>query len=137
MSPGTVEENWSDTTGTTYYQGSSVYRGDVALVRITSPKISGTHIYRGPRDSSTHSPVLSRLNRYAMYGDQVYVGGQTQGETGPWTVAQVGLNWWYSDAGPNVWVRNVTSAPHNPPGGTCIDQGDSGGSVFTLVTQSD
>lgn len=130
-----TEENWNDTTGTTYYQGDTVYRGDAALLRLYSGKAAGAYIYRGPRDTTTASAVVSRLNRYSAYGDQVYVGGQTTGETGPWTVAQVGIDWWYSGDGPNVWIRNANNAPLNPfTNSSCVAAGDSGGSVFSIVS---
>lgn len=63
----------------------------------------------------------------------IYVGGQTTGETGQYTVIDADLDWWYSDDGPNVWVRNVTKATKSGLS-PCSDHGDSGGSVFSIVT---
>lgn len=82
--------------------------------------------------ASLSSNVKSRLNRYSAYADLVYVGGQTTGETGQYFVQDTAIDWWYSDMGQNVWVRNVASASR--AGGPCIASGDSGGSVFSVVT---
>ena len=75
--------------------------------------------------------MKSRRTRYSANPDKVYVGGQTTGETGPYTVLNTLINWWYSNAGPNVWVRNVVAATGAAP---CAAPGDSGGSVFLPVT---
>lgn len=54
------------------------------------------------------------------------------GESGPFLVTDTAIDWWYSNDGPNVWVRNVSAA--YAVGLTCPDLGDSGGSVFSIVT---
>jgi len=125
------EENWNDQNGTTYYSGQSVYRGDVALIRLRSGSTSAPFIYRGGSNSGTASQVISRYGRYSALNDKFYLGGQTTGETGPYTVKDVGIDWWYSNQGPNVWVRNVSRANGSAP---CMDLGDSGGSIFATVT---
>lgn len=126
------EENWSLTTGTTYYTGQTTYKGDVALIRLSTGLSSAPRIFRGGTNSTTSSPVVSRYTRYALYGDKVYVGGEATGETGEYVVNDANLDWWYSDDGPDVWVRNVTKATKS--GLTpCVDHGDSGGSVFSIV----
>ena len=52
------------------------------------------------------------------------------GETGPYTVSYVGVDRWYSNDGNSVWARNITEANKS---GACIQLGDSGGSVFSLI----
>jgi hypothetical protein len=123
------EENWSETYGTTYYTGQTTYRGDVALIRLKSTLRSGTQIYRGGPSSGTSSSVSGRRTRYSALNDWVLVGGERTGETGPYRVVDVLTDWWYSECGPNCWVRNITRAG-NPSGPPCSDHGDSGGSVF-------
>jgi len=125
------EENWNDETGTTYYAGQSDNEGDVALIRLRSGYASAPFIYRGGPNSGTASQVITRFGRFSALNDKFYLGGQTTGETGPYTVKAVGIDWWYSNQGPNVWVRNVTRANGSVP---CMDLGDSGGSIFATVT---
>lgn len=123
-------ENWSTTTGTTYYTGQSTYRGDVALIRITSPMKSAAKVYVGPATSISGKGVKSWRTRYSVVGDVVYVSGATTGETGPFTVTAVGVDRLYTDNN-FVWVRNITESYKT--GGTCPTHGDSGGSVYSLV----
>ena len=135
QSMGTVtsasEENWSTSNGTEYYTGQSTYRGDVALVRIPSPKSSGAAIYRGASDSSTFSIVKSMWSRSPVVGDSFYTGGSVSGELGSWSVTLIGMDKWYVGDGFNVWARNVTEGSRS---GSCIQHGDSGGPVFTTTT---
>jgi hypothetical protein len=122
------EENWSPTNGTTYYSGQSTYRGDVALIRLYSSVSSAAKIYRGGPTSSSSSTVVTRLGRYSYLDENVFVGGMRTGETGPYHVNMVNVNWWYSQDGPNVVIKNATIA--YILSGPFIAQGDSGGSVF-------
>jgi len=126
----TSEENWSTVYGSRFYTGQTVYRGDVALIRLSSSFSAGTRIYRGNSTSSTSSPVVLKLGRYSQLDEQVYVGGQATGETGPYKVEDTEVDWWYSQDGPNVIVRNVVQASIFFGGSFCADHGDSGGSVF-------
>lgn len=123
------EENWNNTHGTQYYTGQSVYRGDVALIRLNSGVDSNAVIYRGTTSSSW---VVSRLARYSVNTDVFYIGGAATNETGPYYVDFVGIDIVY-DPPSDVWARNITSAVRGQPD-TCANHGDSGGSVFGLVT---
>ncbi len=67
-----THENWSDVHGTQFYTGDSVLRGDVALIRLASTRSSDPYIYRGGKDSSSFSPVLSYYQRNSKIGDVVY-----------------------------------------------------------------
>ena len=127
------EENWSTTNGTQYYTGQSVYRGDVGLVRLNSSYSSAARIYRGPANSAITTPVVAAYRRYMASGDVVYVSGERTGETGPYTVDLTGWNWLYAPPLPSdLWIRNASSAlAWNGP---CVDLGDSGGSVFSIVS---
>ena len=51
-------ENWSNSTGTQYFTGQSVYRGDVALIQYSS-RSSGPYIYSGAPGTSTTSGVYA------------------------------------------------------------------------------
>jgi hypothetical protein len=125
------EENWSTTYGTQYFTGQSVYRGDLALIRISFPMRSDPFIYRGSATSGTYSTVKSMWSRSPVVGDSFYTGGARTGELSAWTVTVVHMDKWYVADGLNVWARNITEGSRS---GTCIDHGDSGGSVFTLTT---
>ncbi|MEO8480539.1 MAG: trypsin-like serine protease [Gemmatimonadota bacterium] len=125
-------ENWSTTTGTTYYTGQSTYRGDVALIRITSPKVSAPLVFVGPSTSISGKGVKSWRSRYSVLGDVVYVSGATTGETGPFTVDSVGVDRLYIESNLTlIWARNITQASKYL--GTCPTHGDSGGSVYSLL----
>jgi hypothetical protein len=128
------EENWSNSVGTQYYSGQSTYRGDVALIRLKSGVTSNPIIYRGGPTSSNASWVGSKLGRRSYTGENFFVGGARTGETGPYHINFVQMNWWYSENGPNVWVRNVTIGYILFSTNPVVDHGDSGGSVFRLDT---
>lgn len=127
----TSDENWSTSDGTQHFPGDTAYRGDLAVIRIYSGKSSSPYIYRGSSNSNTFSTVKSMFPRSPVVGDTFYTGGERTGELGPWTVTTITMNKWYTFDGLNVWARNVTEGTK---GGSCIDHGDSGGSVFTLTT---
>jgi hypothetical protein len=128
----TSEENWDALHGTQYYTGQSIFRGDVGLIRLSGSYTAGPYIYRGGPTSSSSSPVISTYLRYMASGDVVYVGGANTGETGPYTVDMTGIDVLY-DPPSDKWVRNVSSAARGTLA-TCAGDGDSGGSVFSLVS---
>ncbi len=128
------EENWSTTTGTHYYIGQSTYRGDVALIRLKSTVTSAAQIWRGSPTSASHSTVAGRLARYSYPDENVFAGGQTKGETGPYHIDLVNTQWWYSNDGPSVVVKNIVTAPLLFPQDPFLAGGDSGGSVFRVNT---
>lgn len=127
----TSNENWTKDQGTQYFPGDTFYRGDIALVGLLYN--SQGYMYRSGPNSSSYSAVKSTYMRYMTYGDIVYVGGATTGETGPYTVD--GINWYilYDCCPSDNWVRNITSAVRGTFD-TCANRGDSGGSVFSKVT---
>ena len=133
---GTVQsqahENWSDTLGTRYYTGDNAYRGDVALIRLSSNRSSDPYIYRGGKNSSNFAPVVSYYQRNSLRNDVVYVGGAASGETGPYTVSEIGTDQVY-DPPSDIWARNVTVALRGAVA-PCAGDGDSGGSVFSLAS---
>jgi hypothetical protein len=121
------EENWSSTTGTQYYPGQSVYRGDVALIRYHSNGSSGTYIYSGAPGTSTASAVAVMHTQWAQTGDAVASNGVTHGE---WSgvVTTTGGNIWYLVNGIHVWGRNMVVATALGP--DCPEHGDSGAPVY-------
>jgi len=135
QSMGTVksasEENWTVGTGTVYYTGQSTYRGDVALIRVSSSRSVAARIYRGGATSSSSSIVREMWSRSPAVNDSFCTGGQTSGELCDYTVTTTGINAWYLLDGLGVWARNVTEGVRNNYTG-CIGHGDSGGSVFTV-----
>lgn len=120
------EENWSDTNGTQYYTGQSVYRGDVALIRYYSYG-SGPYIYSGAPHTSTYRAVAAMNSRWSQVGDAACVNGVTTGEWCGMVVA-TGVNRWYVVNGWDVWARHVVEA--DAGGNTCPTHGDSGGPVY-------
>ena len=125
------EENWSDSTGTQYLTGQTVYRGDVALIRYSSSYTSSAYIFSGAPGSSTYSGVYAMASRWSQVGDAVCVNGKTTGE---WCgmVTGTGVNIWYLINGVNVWARHVVDA--TAVGNTCPAQGDSGGPAYRKRT---
>lgn len=125
------EENWSTTYGTVLIPGQSTYKGDVALIHMTGGRTTSPRIYRFSATSTASSPVVSVVSRSPAVGDGFYTGGSYSGELSGWTVSVARMNQWYPLEGPQVWARNVTEGTKS---GACIQSGDSGGSVFKLVT---
>jgi hypothetical protein len=125
-----TEENWKHGVGTVYYQGQTTYRGDAALIRLDSSHSSGPSIYRGTGTTSSH--VVSGGYAYMARDDLVYVGGQAGNETGAFRVDNQHTDVWYSATGETV--RNVTIAQFYGDPHPCPISGDSGGSVFAIVT---
>jgi hypothetical protein len=124
------EENWNVNTGTAYYTGQTVYRGDVALIRYSTAASSAV-IYSGAPHSNTTSVVKSVQTRRAQVGDAACTNGVI---TGGWCgmVTAVNVNAWYFDDGPNVWARRIQQTEALGP--SCPQDGDSGGPVFRDVT---
>ncbi len=121
-----AEENWSDSNGTQYYTGQSVYRGDVALIRYDSYSSAG-YAYTGAAHTSTNSKVAGMFSRWAQYRDPICDNGVVTGE---WcgTVRNVGVDIWYLVNGFNVWARHVDVAMAGGP--TCPTHGDSGSPLY-------
>ncbi len=130
------EENWSNTAGgTQFYSGQSIYRGDAALIRLNSGKISEPRLYRGSKTSNSSSSVLSTLHRYSYVNENVYFSGASSGETGLYHIGIVGTNQLYTTGcGANCYARNVVLAGATTSQDPCTAGGDSGGALFRSVT---
>lgn len=140
-SMGTVasgsRENWSTSVGTQYLvgdlSGTNVYRGDMALVSLTSGKTSAGRIYRGDSESNLSRPVAGMISRRAASGDQFCTGGSSRkddGSAGPgeicgWSVDVVKVDYQYATG---HWWRNVVRS-HNKSG-WCNRPGDSGAPIY-------
>ena len=127
-----TEENWKYGVGTVYFPGQTTYRGDAGLIRIVSSYGSDPLIYRGARDSISGQHVLSGGHAYTPVGTIIYVGGQAAGETGPFRVGSQHTDVWYSNT--NETVRGVSIGQFYGNPHPCPIGGDSGGSVFSVVT---
>lgn len=126
------EENWNSGTGTVYFTGQSVYRGDLALVRITLYGTgSAADMYSGS-DNTTYSAVREKWYRSPSSGDQYCTSGYSSLVICGWTVSSVGIN--VQDSNTGEWWRNVTSGYRN--GFTGLGSGDSGGAVYTVRTDN-
>ncbi|HEY5520551.1 MAG TPA: trypsin-like serine protease [Candidatus Limnocylindrales bacterium] len=123
-----TEENWNDTYGTQYYSGQSTYRGDVALIRLTTLN-SGPFIYDGAPGTSTDAGVAGMTSRRRELGDAVCINGRV---TGGWcgATSNTGENVHYIDG---TVARNMSEAVAAGP--TCPTHGDSGAPVY--VNRSD
>ncbi len=126
------EENWLTGSGTQYYTGQSVYRGDVALIRYTSSYSSAPYIYTGGNSDSTHRTVAQMNSTWPQIGQSVCSSGIT---TNSWCgmVTDTGVNQWYILDGLGVWARHVVVAEALGP--NCPIHGDSGSPMFQ--TRSD
>lgn len=126
------EENWNSGTGTVYFTGQSVYRGDLALIRISGYGTgSAAYIYSGS-DNTTTSMVREKWYRSPSSGDQYCTSGYASLVICGWTVSSVGIN--VQDSNTGEWWRNVTSGYRN--GSTGLSSGDSGGAVYTVRTDN-
>jgi hypothetical protein len=120
-------ENWSDSTGTTYYTGQSTYRGDVALIQMNSGRSAGTSIYVGPAGSGQSRTVREMWSRSPQHGDHYCTSGIASGELCGWVVDFVGVNVRVEFLG--GWARHVTIGSKL---GWCARPGDSGAPVYTI-----
>jgi hypothetical protein len=121
-------ENWESGNGTVGYSGSSINRGDVALVKLAANRSVSPRIWRGAADGTTSSPVRLVWGRWSQNGDSFCTGGRTTGEICGFVVSAVGISHWYTTG---EWIRNAVQGERS---GTCPLGGDSGGSVFTLYS---
>lgn len=123
-------ENWSD-GGTVFLPGSSTYRGDIALIQITSGRSSSGRIYTGGT-TSTSSVAVSGFgpNYWVAEGQGFCYGGQTTGEHCGHEVWEVGFNFDYLNDG--VLRNGIWGLRFWAGSGTCPQGGDSGGSVYAL-----
>lgn len=122
-------ESWTSGTGTVYMTSQSTYRGDVALVGITTGS-SGTSMYVGGVNSTSYKPITGMWSRRAQGGDDYCTGGAYSGERCDWDVNWTLGNWKYSTG---ETARNVSAGSK---GGHCIRGGDSGGPVYTATSTS-
>ncbi len=118
-------ENWQDGVGTTYYTGEHVYRGDVALIQLSSYTDVG-RVYDGDAGTSTNTNVKKMASRRSQVGDAVCANGVT---TGGWCGAVLWVNvdiYYFNNGG--GWARNMVHAA--AIGWTCPTGGDSGAPVY-------
>ncbi len=126
-----TEENWTDGTGTVYFQPNgqsgccNTNRGDLALVRLYYS--SGPVIYRGGATNPWTSAVARMHPTPMAMNDYVCTSGRVTGE---WcgNVQVTEANIWYFLNGWGTWARHVVQI--NALNTTCPMAGDSGGPVF-------
>ncbi len=128
-----TRENWNKYTGTTHLAGdlasSTANRGDIALIQVSSNKISGPYVYADPGSSSGRT-VKEWWSTWSEEGQLFCTDGITTREMCNWQVYDVGIDVVY----------------HNPDGNTptfrggniaikygqCTKPGDSGGPLYTI-----
>lgn len=125
-----TRENWRNGVGTVYLRGQSAYRGDLALIKVTSGSRSAARIYSGGPTTTSYRTVIGRTGRRTAQGDPYCTSGRTTGSICGWRVSATRINVRYS--GGEV-VRNVTRGSKS---GACTAGGDSGGSVYSRPSSS-
>jgi hypothetical protein len=134
-----TEENWQPGYGTVPYSGQNVNRGDVALIRVSSPRSSAGSIYVGGPNSSTSVRVKRLATRSPIpYTDVVCTGGSVSGELCDYFVNAIESDVWYMGGVPGVWARHVVQAnrdiDYSVNRGKYVKQGDSGGPVYKYIS---
>jgi len=131
MSMGSVpsgsRESWTKGRGTVYMTGQTTYRGDIALITVSSTRSSTGRIYRGGATSTTSAPVGSMWSRRAQAGDRYCTGGSRSGEICGWTVDRARVDHRYSTG---EVVRNAVVSSKRK--GWCVRPGDSGAPIYTV-----
>ena len=118
-------ENWATGTGTVHFPGDTVYRGDLAMVKVTAPGTTQGRIYVGGPTSGTRKAVGAIWTRSPLVADAFCTGGAYSGEQCGWTVAAINADVLVgADLARNVSVSSAKV-------GTCLQPGDSGGPVYT------
>lgn len=127
-------ENYNLTVGTVTVPGYSGYHGDGAVIKLSSGKTSANSIYRGQYNSNWGTTVKQMWSRRAQQGDSYCTGGSFSGEICGWNVflTQTTMQVWNDRSQSYEVVRNVARSYAKQ--GWCARSGDSGGSVFTLLT---
>ncbi|WP_238006829.1 S1 family peptidase [Dactylosporangium sp. AC04546] len=121
-------ENRNPGVGTVYLTGQTTYRGDIALIQMSSGRASGSSIFRGGVGSSSSYAIDSMWSRAPQNGDQYCTGGRTTGEQCGWVVVNVRIN--YTNSNGEV-LRNVSQGRKQ---GQCTMGGDSGGPTYTVLS---
>jgi len=126
-------DSYSGTTGSHYFKGSTTYRGDLALVTMTASVQVPPRTFTGNSSSNTSVLVGEMWSRTPAVGDQYCTGGAVSGELCGWTITTVGTdytvqNGYYGNVY-TVTSRHVTAGTK---AGSCAQNGDSGGPVYTV-----
>lgn len=121
-------ENGAAGFGTAWLSGDNQYRGDLALISISSPQTVSARIYRGGISSTTSSVIARMWHRSPQVGDQFCTGGTRSGELCGWTVRATNVTHEYSSG------EILRSGFRATRAGACIISGDSGGPAFTVQT---
>jgi hypothetical protein len=119
-------ENWNSGTGTVFFTGESTYRGDLALS--TAGSALG-RIYSQGLNSTVYRLVAEMWFGAPTVGDQFCTGGSYSFELCGYAIQSVNdIRTNYSTL--DGTLRNVTRG--TKVGGTCPQNGDSGGPVYTV-----
>ncbi|MCF2526291.1 S1 family peptidase [Yinghuangia soli] len=120
-------ENWAPGFGTVFFPGQTDFRGDIAMITISSSgPAAGYYIYRGAVDSDSTAVVTARAPSRSTAGRPYCTGGSFSGELCGWTVQNNGVN--FADIGGQV-ARNMV---YGTKTGACARGGDSGAPVYQV-----
>lgn len=105
-------ENWSTSVGTQYLTGQTTYRGDMALISLSSGKTSAGRIYRGNSESTSSSRVAGMMSRSSQANGTSSARAARPEKP---TVAPVRVR---SVGGPSMWLGSITNTPRVTGGAT-------------------
>lgn len=130
--PGTGE-NWDTGVGTVYFSGQSVYRGDLALVVMSGSQYGEPKVYYRGTTDSYYRTVREMWSRSPLLYDRFCTDGGVSLEVCGWQVLGVAITIKYKDG---TWARRVSYGMRPKGTGNCIQNGDSGGPVYTIRADS-
>ncbi|RZB13648.1 hypothetical protein StrepF001_42950 [Streptomyces sp. F001] len=123
-------DNWKNGQGSVKVAGKSYYLGDLVTGEVIDNKYSvSARVYKGGPHGSQTRRVQDRWTTRSKVGEQFCYGGSTTGEVCGWKVTSGKQTIEYGDG---TIVKNVTRAKKSS--GTCAVGGDSGGPVYTVLS---
>ncbi|MEU2462488.1 DNRLRE domain-containing protein [Streptomyces sp. NPDC012473] len=123
-------DNWNNSKGSVKLAGKSYYSGDLSTGKVIDNKYNvSARIYKGGPTGSQTRRVQNRWTTRSKVGQKFCHGGSTTGEVCGWKVTSGKQTVKYGDG---TILKNATRAKKNS--GTCIYPGDSGGAIYTVLS---
>ncbi|MEU2283568.1 DNRLRE domain-containing protein [Streptomyces sp. NPDC013178] len=123
-------DNWNNSKGSVKVAGKSYYSGDLVTGEVLDNKYNvSARIYKGGPSGTSTRRIQDRWTTRSKVGQKFCSGGSTTGEVCNWKVTSGKLTIEYSDG---TIIKNATRAKKNS--GTCDYPGDSGGPVYTVLS---
>ncbi len=118
-------ENYNTGVGSVLLPGSSIFRGDLALVNIPAGTSSVGLIYNGGPGTASSVAVAGMASELTTVGEKYCFSGIMSGQSCDWVVNLVRSDIKYSNG---EVVRNVSQGGRSGP---CAIKGDSGSPVYS------